>query len=77
MQEMAYNYINRSKIVYPTGQGQTSFKPDNSPWPPDYILQTLMQITNTHISCQIIDQLASFIQHLVLISYKVIAYVFR
>ena len=36
MHEMVYNDINRSKIVYPTGQGQTGFKPDSSPWPPDY-----------------------------------------
>ena len=36
MQEKAYNDINWSKIVYPTGQGQTGFKPDSSPWPPDY-----------------------------------------
>ena len=35
MQEMANSYINRSIIVYPTGQ--TSFKHDSSPWPPDYL----------------------------------------
>ena len=35
MHEMVYDDINRSKIVYPTGQGQTSVKPDSSPWPPD------------------------------------------
>ena len=35
MQEMAYNDINRSTIVYPTGQGRTSFKHDSSLWPPD------------------------------------------
>ena len=29
--------------------------------------------TYTHISCQIIDQLASFIKHLVILSYKVFA----
>ena len=38
MHKMVYNDINRSKIVYPTGQGQTGFKPGSSPWPPDYLV---------------------------------------
>ena len=45
MHEMVYNDINRSKIVYPTGQGQIGFKPDSSPWPPDYsAFYGLMQV---------------------------------